>query len=90
MKTRDFKNILELTDSYDIRDVRKTKYSIQFKALKFEFDVLPAVNFTVGLEADGDKLIDIQQQRVLARIKQNSERNGYSYSSSYQPLMNIK
>lgn len=78
----DFENILIMTDSYDIRDVRKTKYSLQFKSLGFDFDILPAVNFTVGLQVDGDKLIDIQQQRVLKYIKQDPERYGYSFSSS--------
>lgn len=78
----DFENILNITDSFKIRDVHTTKYSIQFKALDFDFDILPAANFTVGLQADGDKLIDIQQQRVLTRIEQDPEKYGYLYSSS--------
>lgn len=80
----DFENILNLTDSYDIRDVRKTKYSIQFKSFDFDFDfdILPAVNFTRGLQSNSDTLIYIQQRRVLQRIKKDPERNGYSYSSS--------
>lgn len=62
--------------------MRKKKYSVQFKALDFDFDILPAANFTVGLQADGDELIDIQQKQVLARIKQDPEKYGYLYSSS--------
>lgn len=50
--------------------------------MNFEFDVLPAANFTVGIQADGDKLIDIQQQRVLARIERDPKKYGYMYSSS--------
>lgn len=78
----DWENILNMTDSYNLRDVRLTKYSIQFKALNFEFDILPAVNFTVGIQADRDTLINIQQQRVLAQIKKDPKKYGYSYSSS--------
>lgn len=78
----DFENILTMTDSYDIREVHKTEYSLQFKSLGFEFDVLPAVNFTVGLQVGGDELIDIQQQCVLEHIERDPERYGYSYSSS--------
>lgn len=78
----DIENILTMTDSFNIRDVRKTKYSIQFKALNFDFDLLPAANFTVGIQADGDTLIDIQQQRVLEHIKRDPKKYGYLYSSS--------
>lgn len=78
----DFENILNMTDSFNIRDVHKTRYSVQFKALEFEFDILPAANFTKGLQADGDVLIDIQQERVLRIIEQDPKKNGYMYSSS--------
>ncbi|XP_055298386.1 2'-5'-oligoadenylate synthase 1A-like [Sitodiplosis mosellana] len=78
----DFDNILTMTDSFNIRDVHVTKYSIQFKALGFEFDVLPAANFTKGLQLQGDTLIDIQQQRVLEHIAQDPKKYGYMYSSS--------
>lgn len=78
----DWEGILAKTDSYQIPDVRTTKYSIQFKALDFEFDILPAVNFTVGIQEDRDTLIDIQQQCVLAHIKTDPKKYGYSYSSS--------
>lgn len=77
----DIENILTLTDSFNIRDVRKTRYSVQFKALEFEFDVLPAVNFTEGLQLGGDELIDEQQKRVMRIIKENPKA-GYMYSSS--------
>lgn len=62
--------------------MRRTKYSVQFKNLDFEFDILPAANFTNGLQADGDELIDIQQQRVLEQIKKDPNKYGYMYSSS--------
>lgn len=78
----DFEFILTTTDSYQIRDVHQTKYSIQFKALKYDFDILPAVNFTVNHVGGGDEMIDIQQQHVLDRIKLDPKRNGYMYSSS--------
>ncbi|XP_031640198.1 2'-5'-oligoadenylate synthase-like protein 2 [Contarinia nasturtii] len=78
----DFDNILTMTNSYQIRDVRTTKYSIQFKAKNFDFDILPAVNFTEGLRGDGDRLIDIQQQKVLELIRRDPKKNGYMYSSS--------
>lgn len=77
----DFEEILNLTDSFNIRDVRKTRFSIQFKALEFDFDFLPAVNFTEGLQLRGDELIDKQQEAVLRIIKQNP-KDGYKYSSS--------
>ncbi|XP_055298394.1 uncharacterized protein LOC129566463 [Sitodiplosis mosellana] len=78
----DFENILTMTDSFNIRDVHKTKHSIQFKALGFEFDILPAANFTNGLQLQGDALINTQQQRVLAYIKKDPKKYGYMYSSS--------
>lgn len=78
----DFENSLTMSASYNIRDIRTTKYSIQFKALEFEFDLLPAVNFTNGLPVGGDELIDIQQQEVLGRIEQDPRKYGYMYSSS--------
>lgn len=78
----DFENIFTLTDSFKIRDVHKTKYSIQFKAMDFEFDILPAANFTVGLQLDGDTMIDIQRQLVLQQIEKDPKKNGYMYSSS--------
>lgn len=72
----------ESRQSYNIRDVRCTKFSIQFKALEFDFDILPAANFTVDIQADGDELIDIQQKRVLAHIKQDPKKYGYLFSGS--------
>lgn len=79
---KDWEDILTMTDSFNVRDVRTTKYSIQFKALKFDFDILPAVNFTVDIQAGGDTQIDIQRQRVLAHIEKDPKKYGYSYSSS--------
>lgn len=65
----DLENILTMADAYKIRNVRKTKYSIQFKAFDLDFDILPAANFTVNESVGGDALINLQQQRVLAHIK---------------------
>ncbi len=78
----DFENIIATTDSYKIRSVRTTKYSIQFKAMDYEFDVLPAANLTEGLQGDGDELIDIQRHRVLTHIKKDPKKNCYMFSSS--------
>ncbi|KAJ6649639.1 2'-5'-oligoadenylate synthase 1 [Pseudolycoriella hygida] len=78
----DFEAILHMTDSYQIREVRTTKYSIQLKAEEFEFDILPAANFTVGIDAAGDELFTIQQERTLNHIKRNPEKFGYLYSGS--------
>lgn len=78
----DFENILTMTDSFKIRDVNKRKYSIHFKALDFEFDVLPAANFTQSIQANGDDLIDIQRERVLAQIRKDPKKYCYMYSSS--------
>lgn len=84
----EWKDILTMTDSYQIRDVHTTKYSLQFKAFDFEFDILPAVNFTVGMQLDGDTLINIQQQRVLAHIKKDPKKYSYPYSSSLADASN--
>lgn len=74
----EWKNILtDNTHSYQIKDIRTTKYSIQFNAWGFEFDILPAVNFSVG-----NLSIELQQERVLAHIAKNPEKYRYSYSSS--------
>lgn len=78
----DWEDILTMTDSYQIQDVRKKTFSINFKAFDFEFDILPAANFIVGIQADRDTLIDMQQQRVLAHIAKDPKKYGYSYSSS--------
>ncbi|XP_055298389.1 2'-5'-oligoadenylate synthase 2-like [Sitodiplosis mosellana] len=78
----DFEDILTMTDSFNDKDMKKTPYSIQFKAFGLKFDVLPAANFTKGLQLQGDSLINTQQQRVLAHIKQDPKKYGYMYSSS--------
>lgn len=74
----DIENILTISNSFNIRDVKTTQCSVQFKAMDFDFDILPAANFTKGLRLD---TINIQQQRVLAEIKRDPKK-GYMYSSS--------
>lgn len=59
-----------------------TRFSIQFKAFDCEFDILPAANFTTGLQQGGDALIDEQQKRVLQEIAKDPKKFGYMYSSS--------
>lgn len=78
----DFEDILNATDSYHIREVRTTRFSIQFKALNFEFDFLPATNFAQGIQGDIDQIIRKQKEELLKRIKEDPEKNGYMYSSS--------
>lgn len=79
----DFENILTVTDSFKIRDIRTTKYSIQFAALDFQFDILPAANFTENVQGhDNDELIDIQQREVLRIIGRDPKKYCYMYSSS--------
>lgn len=79
----DFENILTMTGSFKIRDIRTTKYSIQFKALEFEFDILPAANFIENVQGyDSDQLIDIQQREVLRIIAKDPEKYCYMYSAS--------
>lgn len=81
-----FKDVLneweDILTLNEISNVHKTKFSIQFNVCGLEFDMLPAVNFITGIQADGDTLIDIQQQRVLAHIAKDPKKYGYSFSSS--------
>lgn len=80
----DFENILIIKEdnSLKIRNIKATPFSIHFKAMSFEFDFLPAANFTKGLQLDGDLLIDIQQEKVLEKIKEHPKENCYMYSNS--------
>lgn len=79
----EFNDILTMSDSYKIRDVRLTKYSVQFKANDLEFDLLPAANFFVNCHNDNsDHLSDEQHRKTLDYIKPNPEKFGYLYSGS--------
>lgn len=79
----DFSDILTISDSFKIRDVHVTNYSIQFKANDLDFDLLPAVNFSVNChDAEGDHLSDEQHRKTLDYIKRDPIKFGYLYSGS--------
>lgn len=68
----DFENILSMTDSFLIRDVSLTRYSIRLKADNFDFDILPAANFFPNChDEDSDHLNDLQQRETLSYIKKD-------------------
>lgn len=78
----EFEDILTLSTSFNIRNVRKTRYSVQFSADEFDFDILPAPNMVkkeIGSDDDED-LVALQQARVLDVIKRNPEKYSYMYS----------
>lgn len=76
----DFYDILTMTDSFKIRDVRLTKFSVQFKANDLDFDLLPAANFSY--DQIGDHSSDEQHRKTLDRIKRDPRKFGYLYSGS--------
>lgn len=78
----DLQNIVDMSDKFNMGKARKTPYSIRFKALEFDFDVLPAANLTVGLHVGGDEFIDEQQNQVLKIIAKDPKKYSYMYSSS--------
>lgn len=84
----DFKKVLIEAKPFGIKKTdlviyksKTRKFSLHLKAMGFEFDILPATNFTKGYQLDGDELIDKQQQQVLAEIGNNPQK-AYEYSSS--------
>lgn len=79
----DFQEILELTESFKIRDIRTTQYTVQFKVNDFEFDIQPAANFFPHCEdKTGDELSDDQHCRTLDINKLDPSKYGYLYSGS--------
>lgn len=75
----DFEEIFMIENALDIKNIRKTRFSIQFTIDQFDFDILPAPNFVThdGGRADADEM---QQRRTLDRIRRDPERYGYMYS----------
>ncbi|KAG4079675.1 hypothetical protein HA402_009061 [Bradysia odoriphaga] len=79
----DFYEILTLTDSFNIRNVRTTQYTIQFTANGFDFDIQPAANFFAHCHNEtGEHLSNEQQRRTLDIIKADPAKYGYPYSGS--------
>lgn len=74
-----FEDTFLIENSLDIKNIRKTPYSIQFTIGQIDFDILPAPNFVTrdSGRADADEL---QQQRTLDRIKCDPAKYGYMYS----------
>lgn len=77
----EFEDILDMTDSYNIHNIHKSKHSVQFKAGEFVFDLLPAANFQPENPND-----EVQQKIVLDRIKRGPPEAVYMYSSSLAPI----
>lgn len=73
----EFQRVLKECRSCEIRDIQKTKFSIQLKGGPFEFDLLPAAKLMNGN-------IDIAKQKelVLERIKRDTKKYSNMYSSS--------
>lgn len=77
----DFEEILLMESSLEIREIKKTKYSIQFIVDQFEFDILPAPNFVTRETTAQDKY-RLQRERALERIKRDPETYSYMYSGA--------
>lgn len=80
----DFKNILSVTDLFQLSDLSITQCSIQFRLNNFDFDILPAANFVSNYcqEVNSNVLDDVQQKETLDHIKRDPAKFGYLYSGS--------
>lgn len=76
----DWENIFIVSEGLGIHQIRTTKFSIQFKSKNFDFDFLPATNFTKGYS--GDHVMEMQQKITLEHIQKNPEKYSYLFSSA--------
>lgn len=63
-----------------IKNMRKTRYSLQFNYRGYEFDLLPATDFVPEPNTGSHQQVTFQQRRTLNEMAK--KRNKYCYSSS--------
>lgn len=81
---REFETILKGIDW--ITHVESTKYSLQFKAKNYEFDLLPASDLVPNQNIGAHNRVQLQQRRVLKEMKKKSTRNAYSSSLAFSTV----
>lgn len=84
----EWEDIFLLTEGLDVRDIRKTDYSIQFNFQSYEFDLLPAPNFAHSSGLSSEERIKLQRNKTLEKIAEkiahgrDQMKYNYLYSSA--------